>query len=281
MLKRLIFILLAFAVFACGYSEDEWQAQLNKYNQVNGELQRERQTHAATRAELEKTQQRVAALVKQLEDLGVNMDQLNEQLQREGTVKAQLQSDLEQTRLALEEYKRRAAQLEAIRARFENLKTKLDQLTRLGLKVVVRNNRMVIQLPGDVLFSSGKSKLEPGGIEVLSKVADVIRSDKELSTRYFQVAGHTDNKPLKGGKFEDNWGLSAERAREVLVFLVSPPSGKKGGGGLNRNLWHAAGYADTDPIESNDTDGGRKSNRRVELVLMPNVEEMLDLRKMI
>jgi chemotaxis protein MotB len=171
------------------------------------------------------------------------------------------------------------------------LRDKLKKLTELGLKVEIRKNRMVIRLPGDVLFASGDDKLRPEGKKVLDAVADVIRNDKQLSSRYFQVAGHTDNKPLQGGRFGDNWGLSTMRGRSVLVYLIAPQSTKppaptakdqsKGGGGLIPDRLHAAGYGETDPVAKNDTDEGRQQNRRVELVLLPDVEEMLDLRSLL
>ena len=136
-------------------------------------------------------------------------------------------------------------------------------------------SRMMIQLPGSVLFDSGSDKLKDSGQQILGEVANVLRNDPELSKRQFQVAGHTDNKPLKGGPFKDNWGLSAMRARSVLQFLTAPLSEK--GGGLTPQNWSAAGYGDTDPVANNDTDEGRERNRRVELVVVPNVEEMLNL----
>jgi len=258
----------------CGYSEDEWQAQLARYGQLNGQYQREKQAHADTQAELERVKQRVADLTAKLQEMGVNVEQLS-------TEKQQLASNLDETRRALEEYKARAAQLEKIKARFEELRKKLEKLTNLGLKVQIRHNRMVISLPGDVLFASGEDKLKDDGIKVLAAVADVIRKDSALSARYFQIAGHTDNKPLAGGRFKDNWGLSAMRARQVLVFMVSSLEEKGGGGGLDPSHLHAAGYGDTDPIADNGTDEGRQQNRRVELVLMPDVGEMLDLRSLI
>ena len=112
-------------------------------------------------------------------------------------------------------------------------------------------------------------------------VAEVIRSDAQLADRFFQVAGHTDAQPLKGGQFKDNWGLSAMRARTVLVFLIAPVNARDGGGGLNPTHLHAAGYGDTDPVAGNETPPERAKNRRVELVLLPNVEEMLDLKSLI
>src|SRR6476620_4877881 len=247
-MKRTSLLLLgALSVTGCGYSEDEWQAQLAKYGKLNEQYQNEQKTNADLQAELAATKQRVADLTDKLQKMGVNVEQLSTEKQR-------LSSSLDETQRALEEYKARAAQLEAIKQRFEQLRGKLQKLTNLGLKVQIRHNRMVISLPGDVLFASGEDKLKPEGLNVLNAVADVIRKDSQLSARYFQIAGHTDNKPLAGGQFKDNWGLSAMRARQVLVYLVSPPDAKGGGGGLDSSHLHAAGYGETDPIADNGTD---------------------------
>ncbi len=282
MFTRVTVIGLAVALLVgCGHSEDEWQAQLGKYNQLNTQYEQEKAAHAEAQAQLEAEMKRVADLTAELQKMGVNMDALNEQLQQTGTEKEQLAASLGDLKRALEEYKKRAAQLEQIKARFETLRQKLQKLVTLGLKVEIRRNRMVIRLPGDVLFASGQAKLQKGGEEVLDQVAEVIRNDKTLSKRYFQIAGHTDNKPLKGGRFGDNWGLSAMRAREVLLYLIAPTDSKDGGGGLDATRLHLAGYGETDPVETNDTPEGRQANRRVELVLQPDVEEMLDLKKML
>jgi chemotaxis protein MotB len=269
-------------VVGCGYSEDEWQAQLARYGKLESENANEKKAHAADVDELEKARQRVRDLVAELEKSGVDVDQLNQKLQQEGTEKERLAADLDQMKRALEEYKQRAAQLERIKQRFEVLRGKLQKLTNLGLKVQIRHNRMVISLPGDVLFASGKDELRDEGKQVILAVAEVIRTDAQLNARYFQVAGHTDNKPLKYNiKFVDNWGLSAMRAREVLVYMVTPVDAKGGGGGLDPRHLHAAGYGETDPVAANDNDAGLQANRRVELVLMPDVEEMLDLKSLL
>lgn len=269
------------SLVGCGYSEEEWQAQLDKYNQLQSQHEQERAAHAATRAELEEAKKRVEGLAQQLSQMGFNMDVLNAQLQQTGTEKEQLAANLNELQQALDEYKRRAEQLERIKARFEMLQKRLQKLVNMGLKVEIRRNRMVIRLPGDVLFASGQDTLRDGGKEVISAVAEVIRTDEALKGRYFQVAGHTDNVPLKGGRFGDNWGLSAMRARQVLLYLVAPVDSKDGGGGLDPLRLHAAGYGDTDPVAANDSDDGKQANRRVELVIMPDVEEMLDLKQLI
>ncbi|HMJ11036.1 MAG TPA: OmpA family protein [Polyangiaceae bacterium] len=276
-----LLVLVSLALVACGYSEDEWKAQLSKYNKLNSQYQDERKQHAATRAELDQTHTKVQELEDQLKKMGVNLDSVSLQLQQTGTEKQQLTASLEQLRQALAEYKQRADQLERIKQRFELLRDKLKKLTTLGLKVEIRRNRMVIRLPGDVLFASGQDELKPGGEKVLSAVAEVIRNDPQLRARYFQIAGHTDMKPLKGGRFGDNWGLSVMRARQVLLYLIAPMGGKDPGGGLDSSRLHAAGYGETDPVADNAAENGRQQNRRVELVLMPDVEEMLDLKTLI
>jgi len=273
--------LLLVAAWGCGYSEDEWQAQLAKYGQLDKQYQGEKGAHQKTRDELEKTKKRVSDLTDQLKRMGVDMDQLNQALQKTGSEKDQLAANLAELNKALAEYKARADQLERIKQRFELLRDRLKKLTNLGLKVEVRRNRMVIRLPGDVLFESGKDDLKDEGKKVLDAVADVIRGDDQLKKRFFQVAGHTDNKPLKGGQFGDNWGLSVMRARRVLLYLVGSTDAKGGGGGLDTSRLHAAGYGETDAVSDNGTDQGRQANRRVELVIMPDIEEMLDLKTLI
>jgi chemotaxis protein MotB len=260
-MKRCLFAastLLALFVAGCGYSEDEWKAQLDKYNQLKS-------SSDAKQAELDKLlaaeKQKVADLEKQLKEAGVQVSTMN--------------STLADREKALAEYQARAKQLEAIKARFELLKKKLDELTKLGLAVNIRHNRMVISLPGDVLFDSGKDTLKKDGEEILKKVATVIKNDKSLINRDYQVAGHTDNAPLQGGPFHDNWGLSLMRARSVLLFLV----GK--GGGLPSKHWSAAGFADTDPVAPNAGKDGQQKNRRCDLIVVPDVDEMLDLNKLL
>ena len=305
---RAAVVLPLFLAIACGHSEDEWQAQLAKYAQ----LQKKDNELAA---QLAAQEARVKELSDQLEGMGVK-------LSAEGSEKAKLTQDMTQMKAALAEYQARAETLERIKQRFEALRKKLQKLTELGLDVKIRNNRMVISLPGDVLFDSGQDVLRGGGEKILLQVADVIQNDAALRDRQYQVAGHTDDQPLKraADTFHDNWGLSLMRARQVLVFLVAPaqtdkpaaaakkaapppaappkaaagkadktkpaavaaaPEPERHGGNLNPKHWSASGYGQTDPIVSNDSPEGRGKNRRVELVLMPDVEEMLDLKSLL
>jgi chemotaxis protein MotB len=251
----------------CGHSEEEWQAQLAKYEQLSQQHQSAQDKLAGVGKLLEAEKARVGELEGKLRAMGVSLEETSGKVSK-------LTASLEEQEKALREYQARAKQLEVIKARFDLLRKKLDELTKLGLAVSIRNNRMVISLPGDVLFDSGRDTLKKDGKEILAKVAGIIKNDASLTSRNYQVAGHTDNKAFLGaGSYKDNWGLSLMRAREVLLFLV-------GDGALPREKWSAAGFADTDPIANNDTDEGRQKNRRCDLIVVPSVEEMLDLKSL-
>ena len=254
------------ALSACGYSQEEWDQKLREGETLRQQNRAQQQQNQKCDADYQASISEVQDLKRQLAERGVNLNNLTQ--------------SLEEQKIALKEYEERAAQLEKTRKRFELLRAKLQKLTQLGLRVQVRDNRMLIQLPGDVLFASGKDELTDDGLQILSQVAAVIRADETLSHREFQIAGHTDNIPLtRGRSFKDNWGLSAMRARSVLVHLTGAE--EEGGGGLTRSNWSAAGYGSTDPVASNDSVEGRTSNRRVELVVLPDVKEMLNLNSLV
>lgn len=265
---------MAISFVACGYSEEEWQAQLDKYNRLVAQNQSSDRKLAEVTKALEEAKGRVGQLESDLEAAGVDIGKLNQDLASRSTEISKLSSTLDEREKALAEYKRRAKQLERIKERFEKLRHKLNELTSLGLEVKIRNNRMLISLPGDVLFGSGKDTLKRDGEDVLDKVASIINGDPALRARQYQVAGHTDNIALRGGIFYDNWGLSLMRARQVLVYLIDPAKGK-----LPASRWSASGFGETDPIASNDEPTGRQLNRRCEIVVVPNAEEMLDLKE--
>jgi chemotaxis protein MotB len=260
-------------VVGCGHTDEEMAAKQREIDKLSADLK-------AAKAQIADDQAKYSEASNQLE-------RMKEQLREAGLGLERSQADAQRLAQALAEYKQRADQLAIIEARFRELRSKLDKLNQFGVKVVPRNNRLVIELPGDILFDSGRDALKQGGKEVLSQIAEVIRGDKDLSERFFLVAGHTDNaKYPPGGPFRDNWGLSLARARQVLLFLISDPKvdpkrrNDVAGGGLDPKRWAAAGYGETDPVAGKveqQSDDERKKNRRVELVVQPNVEEMLNL----
>ncbi len=260
------------ALTGCGHSEDEWQGAQRTIAGLKADLDAANKRHVEDDQKYTDAEQQIDDLKSKLKDLGVALSGSEHE-----------KSSLRQ---AMAEYSARLKQLDDMKARFRDLKSRLDKLTGAGLRVQIRHNKMVIALPGDVLFDSGKDSLKPEGKKILKQVADIIKSDATLSTRDFQVAGHTDKEPY-GGPFIDNWGLSLMRARQVLVFLIAPDKGGDAktptGGNLNPEHWAAAGYGKMDPaagtLEQQSRDEEQR-NRRVELVLQPDVAEMLDIKNL-
>jgi chemotaxis protein MotB len=181
------------------------------------------------------------------------------------TEKGTLASSLEDAKNRLEEL-RRAQQASEERARlFRSLASRLKRMIDAGeLAIVLREGRMVLVLPNDVLFDSGQAKIKPAGAATLEQVATVLAT---LEKRRFQVAGHTDNEPIRFSGYESNWELSAARALQVTRFLIQHK--------MSPHALSAAGYGEFDPVTQNDTAEQKARNRRIEITLMPNIDEIV------
>ena len=158
---------------------------------------------------------------------------------------------------------RAAKRLAEYNSMLKQLKSMIDSGK---LKVRIVRNKMVIELPEAVLFPSGSAKLKKEGVRVLAELGPVLAS---LEGREFQVGGHTDNKPIRTKRFPSNWELSGARSVDVTKLLVEY--------GVPGNRISAAAYADTQPVADNDTPEGRALNRRIEIALQPNLDELPDL----
>ena len=132
------------------------------------------------------------------------------------------------------------------------------------LTITLRDGRMVLLLPNDVLFDTGRTEIKPAGKAALEQVAAVM---KTIGGRDFQVAGHTDTVPIATARFPSNWELSTARALAVVLAL--------GAQGVRPEVLSAAGYGEFDPVASNDTNDGKRKNRRTEISLVPNIDEMV------
>jgi len=171
------------------------------------------------------------------------------------------------TQAELEELRRSRDAAEKRASAYRDLQKKFAALVDTGaLKVAFRSGQMVLQLPSGVLFASGKGELSSDGETAL---AEIVRVLDQFKDRRFMIAGHTDNVPIKSRSFANNWYLSTARAISVLQFMVDS-------GFPAKNL-AAAGYGEQDPIQPNDTEAGREQNRRIEIILVPNLEELPSL----
>lgn len=201
-----------------------------------------------------------ASLRKELERLGKDVDQLL-------SAKGALASSLDQARARLDELRRAQAAAEARAALFRDVALRLKRMLDAGdLQIALRSGRMVLALPNDVLFDSGKAELKQRGKETLTAVAEVLTT---LDKRRFQVAGHTDDQPIRYSGFPSNWELSTARALAVTALLMKA--------GMRPETLSAAGYGQFDPVQPNDTAENKAKNRRTEITLQPNIDELVAL----
>lgn len=215
----------------------------------------------AEKAELQKRlddgTQLIATMKQRLEKLGQNVEGLTKE-------RSQLTQAMADTAARLEELRKQKAAAEARVATYRELAAKLRSMVDAGkLKIITRDGRMIIALPNDILFDSGRTEVKTDGKAALAKVAQALAS---VGNRKFLVAGHTDNVPIKTELFPSNWELSTRRAVEVVHYLVSQ--------GMNSRVLAAAGYGEFDPIVQNDTAEHRAQNRRIEIVLQPNISDL-------
>ena len=170
----------------------------------------------------------------------------------------------------------RVAELEAIINRKDSMVTALKQkiskaligLEGDGLTIEQRNGKVYISLEEDLLFASGKYEINQTGKQALDKLSDALSYQKDLE---ILVEGHTDSIPLSGrGLVKDNWDLSVMRATNVVKVLTSNPN-------LDPIQLTAAGRSEFVPIASNKTIEGRSANRRIEIMLAPNLDDLFKL----
>ncbi len=178
-----------------------------------------------------------------------------------------------------QELEERSARVEELEATINNkdsmvsiLKKSISKaLTGLegdGLTIEKRNGKVYISLEEDLLFASGKYKVNSGGVAALNKLATALASEQDLE---ILVEGHTDSIPLSGGGLiKDNWDLSVLRATNVVKVLLKNSS-------LNPLQLTAAGRAEFVSLETNRTKEGRSKNRRIEMILSPNLDDLFKL----
>jgi len=159
-----------------------------------------------------------------------------------------------------------SSQLDELSRSKSMLEQKLSQeISDKQVKLQMMEKGLVITVVGDLLFDSGKAKIRPEAYPLLDKVSALLKDNM----RQFNIGieGHTDNVPIKASGWKSNWELSTARALSVLHYLVKEQ-------GISPERLSAIGYGEYRPVASNDSRDGRKQNRRVEIVILPNVTKV-------
>jgi chemotaxis protein MotB len=139
---------------------------------------------------------------------------------------------------------------------------KADELT-----VYLKDGNVYVSLAEKLLFKSGSDVVDPKGKAALKSLATVLNNSKDFTVA---IEGHTDDVPIKTNKFKDNWDLSTARASSIVRILTVE-------NGFDSSRITASGKSQYHPVSPNTTAEGRADNRRTEIILSPNLEEIYKL----
>ncbi|QRK13325.1 OmpA family protein [Archangium violaceum] len=217
------------------------------------------QSAAEARARTVTTEQARKALEEKLSEQLAAKDQKLTALEDERT---RLSTEREQLQQAVQE---KEAELARLKATYEDIEQKLKaEISEGEIRLSQAEGRIQVDLVDKILFDSGEASLSARGSEVLARLGAVL---SKVENRSILVSGHTDDAPPSqrlAATYPTNWELSVARAVNVVRFL-----GEKAGVPPARLV--AAGHSDTKPVASNATPKGRARNRRIEILLIPDL----------
>ncbi|MBN1926832.1 MAG: OmpA family protein [Prolixibacteraceae bacterium] len=260
--------------------EKEQEAIFQKRKQLETESQKLKNENAELQKQInllkEGSSEEITGLLNELQ-------QLQEGLQeRENKVKKAeeaLKIREEELRQAQETASKQAAELQKLQDALNNqkqalssLKEKLNQSLRgfynQGLSVNEKNGKIYVSMEEQLLFKTGSYNLDPKGQEALKNLAGVLGANTNIN---ILVEGHTDNVPLNGsGQIKDNWDLSVMRATAVTKIILENTS-------IDPARITAAGRSEYAPLDEADNWEARRKNRRTEIILTPNLNDVLKL----
>ncbi|MFZ1808741.1 MAG: OmpA family protein [Cyclobacteriaceae bacterium] len=232
-----------------------------------------------------------------LEGLNTEYDQLNAyyknllnssgKLNRDLTLQQEqllaIQDNLERIRslndslsISLEERERKVKELEQVLANkdkaVQDLKNRISNallnFKENDLTVNVKNGKVYVSLAEQLLFRSGSVEVDSKGVTALQQLAKALKDQKDI---HVMVEGHTDNVPIskKSAYMQDNWDLSVMRATSITKILTK--------GGVSPNQITASGKGEYLPLAPNTTPENKQKNRRTEIIITPNLDELFKI----
>jgi chemotaxis protein MotB len=228
-------------------------------------------------ASLQQTEDSLNLKQQKLEQLESSLDLLKLQsesalkeriMENEGLLKkiAERENELADRMARVEELEGLIArQKQAMRNLKERLSDALLNFEDKGLTVEARDGKVYVSMENKLLFKSGSWTVEAAGQNAIKSLAGVLAENPDIA---ILIEGHTDNVPYRGkGPLKGNWDLSTKRATAIVNQLLENPDI------LPQNLT-AAGRGEYLPIAPNSTRSGRAANRRIEVVLSPQLDEI-------
>jgi len=212
-----------------------------------------------------------------------NSGKLNRDLAQQKDQLLAIQENLENTRklndslsTSLAERERKVKELEQILASKDKAVKELkDRITNAllnfkenDLTVKVKNGKVYVSLAEQLLFGSGSIEVDSKGVMALQQLARAIKDQRDIQ---IMIEGHTDNVPIskKSQYMQDNWDLSVMRATSITKILTAA--------GVNAKQITAAGKGEFSPLAANDNAQNKQKNRRTEIIITPNLNELFKI----
>lgn len=207
----------------------------------------------------------------QIDDL---TGKLNKLIAAAKTQIASQKNELSSSKQMIAEQQQKLAALQAILDKQREVTDRLrrsisDALMKFNsdeLTVFEKNGKVYVSMQEKLLFKSGSAVVDPKGKEALSQVAQVLNVNPGIR---IDIEGHTDSIPIRG-RYEDNWALSLARAASIVRILTNEYQ-------VDPTRVIASGHSKYDPVATNSTDEGRAHNRRTDIILAPNLDELYQL----
>jgi chemotaxis protein MotB len=149
----------------------------------------------------------------------------------------------------------------------EKIITGLSALADSGISVEFKNGLLYVSLPENLLFPPGSATLSKNAKNALSPLASVLNNYPKVQ---IYVVGHTDSLKIHTGHFQDNWSLSTERGNSIVRVLRDNYS-------VDPTRLLAGGRSKYAPVATNDTKEGRALNRRIQIILNPDLTKLWDM----
>jgi chemotaxis protein MotB len=149
----------------------------------------------------------------------------------------------------------------------ESFKADVKKYAVADVDIKLNKGFVFVDIPSNIMFATGSATLSSKSIEMLGGIARLLEAQPNLN---FLIEGHTDNKTFKANKTNDNWMLSVNRAAAVAKVLQTKYK-------INPKRIIAAGRSEYLPMDNNNTKVGRSNNRRIRIVLMPSMRQLMNL----
>ena len=189
------------------------------------------------------------------------------EMQQDSLIKARAELALKEQRI--NEMQNILAQKDAeVKALKEKVSNALKGFEGSGLNVHEKDGKVYVSMDDKLLFASGSWTINEQGLKAIKQLAKVLENEPEISVL---IEGHTDNVPYRGnGQIKDNWDLSVMRATSVVKALLD-------NGNIEPTRLSASGRSEYLPLDKNDTPEARAKNRRTEIILTPNLDQLFKL----